>query len=196
MSQLLETLTLELSKLPAVGKRTAMRLALHILKQDELYADSLSAAISDFRHKVKNCKYCNNISDDAACPICLDGKRDKSIICVVEQVADLISIEYTNQFNGVYHVLGGVISPLNSISPSDLHVEMIEDAIVRNNVQEIILALPTTIEGETTAFYLQKRLGKFDVKISALSRGIGFGDEIEYADALTITHALRNRRAL
>lgn len=196
MSTLLENLTLELSKLPAVGRRTAMRLALHILKQEVADADLLADAIKDFRHNVKNCMLCNNISDNELCPICMDNRRDRSTICVVEQVADLISIEMTNQYNGLYHVLGGVISPINSISPSDLKVEMIEAAIPKYDIKEVILALPTTIEGETTAFYLQKRISKFNVKISALSRGIGFGDEIECADALTITHAIRNRRTL
>lgn len=196
MSSLLENLTLELSKLPAVGRRTAMRLALHVLKQDLEDADLLAKAIVNFRHNVKNCLFCNNISDDKVCPICQDTRRDRKMLCVVEQVGDLISIEHTNQYNGLYHVLGGVISPINSVSPSDLHVELIEESISRNCVEEVILALPTTIEGETTAFYLQKRLDKFDVKVSALSRGIGFGDEIEYADALTISHAIRNRRSL
>lgn len=196
MSILLENLTLELSKLPAVGKRTAMRLALHILRQEVVDADLLADAIKDFRRNVKNCKFCNNISDEDICPICQNGRRDRSVICVVEQVGDLISIELTNQYNGLYHVLGGVISPINSVSPSDLHVELIEQSIERYGVAEVILALPTTIEGETTAFYLQKRLQKYEINISALSRGIGFGDEIEYADVLTITHAIKNRRTL
>lgn len=196
MSILLENLTLELSKLPAVGKRTAMRLALHILRQDVGDADLLADAIKDFRRNVKNCKFCNNISDEDICPICQDGRRDRSVICVVEQVGDLISIELTNQYHGLYHVLGGVISPINSVSPSDLHVELIEQSIERYGIAEVILALPTTIEGETTAFYLQKRLQKYEINISALSRGIGFGDEIEYADVLTITHAIKNRRTL
>ncbi|MFI3294758.1 MAG: recombination mediator RecR [Rikenellaceae bacterium] len=196
MSQLLDNVVGELSKLPGVGRRTALRLALHLLKQQKEDVSLLSGAIYDFRHKVKHCTRCNNISDEGLCPICSDARRDRQMVCIVEHVGDLLSIEMTGQYSGLYHVLGGVISPLNGVAPSDLQLDLLESRIEQDQVREIILALPTTIEGETTAYYLSKRLSKLGVEISAISRGIGFGDEIEYADALTISHALKNRKPL
>lgn len=196
MSTLLDSVVGELSKLPGVGRRTALRLALHILRQELADVDLLSHSIYNFKHNVKNCTQCNNISDDDLCPICLDKKRNRTMLCLVEHVGDLLSIETTGQFNGLYHVLGGIISPINGIAPGDLHLDLLEKNIERNKVREVIMALPTTMEGETTAYYLSKRLGKLGVEISAISRGIGFGDEIEYADSLTISHALRHRKPL
>lgn len=173
-----------------------MRLALHLLRQEVEDVDSLAGAIYEFRRDIKWCSRCRNLSDEDLCPICRDPKRDRSTICVVEQVGDLISIENTHQYSGMYHVLGGVISPIQGISPSDLHVEMLVENIARHNVREVILAIGTTIEGETTSYYLTRKLAPLGVTVSLISRGIGFGDEIEYADELTITHALRNRKPM
>lgn len=196
MSKLLDNVVGELSKLPGVGRRTALRLALHILRQQTMDVDLLSNALHDFKHNVKNCVQCNNIADTDVCPICANTKRNRTMVCVVEQVGDLLSIEMTGQYNGLYHVLGGVISPINGIAPSDLHIDLLEANIQSEGIKEVIMALPTTMEGETTAFYLSRRLEKFDVQISAISRGIGFGDEIEYADAITISHALKHRKPI
>ncbi|HIW10816.1 MAG TPA: recombination mediator RecR [Candidatus Rikenella faecigallinarum] len=196
MSKLLENVVTELAKLPGVGRRTALRLALHLLKQEVEDVDLFAGSIYQFRRDIRWCRQCRNLSDEELCPICSDPKRDHSTICVVEQVGDLISIENTRQYNGLYHVLGGVISPIQGISPSDLHVDLLLDNIRRLGVKEVILALGTTIEGETTSYYLTKKLQPLGVVVSVISRGIGFGDELEYADELTITHALRNRKPI
>lgn len=196
MSKLLENVVTELAKLPGVGRRTALRLALHLLKQEVKDVDLFAGSIYQFRRDIRWCRQCRNLSDEELCPICSDPKRDHSTICVVEQVGDLISIENTRQYNGLYHVLGGVISPIQGISPSDLHVDLLLDNIRRLGVKEVILALGTTIEGETTSYYLTKKLQPLGVVVSVISRGIGFGDELEYADELTITHALRNRKPI
>ena len=196
MSKLLENVVTELAKLPGVGRRTALRLALHLLKQEVEDVDLFAGSIYQFRRDIRWCRQCRNLSDEELCPICSDPKRDHSTICVVEQVGDLISIENTRQYNGLYHVLGGVISPIQGISPSDLHVDSLLDNIRRLGVKEVILALGTTIEGETTSYYLTKKLQPLGVVVSVISRGIGFGDELEYADELTITHALRNRKPI
>lgn len=198
MSRLLENVVGELSKLPGVGRRTALRLALHLLRQEVEDVDLFAGAVYQFRRDIRWCRQCRNLSDEELCPVCQDQKRDQTTVCVVEQVGDLLSIENTRQYNGLYHVLGGVISPIQGISPSDLHVELLLENIERLGVKEVILALSTTIEGETTSYYLTKKLQQcgHPVTVSVISRGIGFGDELEYADELTITHALRNRQAL
>lgn len=196
VSKLLENVVTELAKLPGVGRRTALRLALHLLKQEVEDVDLFAGSIYQFRRDIRWCRQCRNLSDEELCPVCSDPKRDHSTICVVEQVGDLISIENTRQYNGLYHVLGGVISPIQGISPSDLHVDLLLDNISRLGVKEVILALGTTIEGETTSYYLTKKLQPLGVVVSVISRGIGFGDELEYADELTITHALRNRKPI
>lgn len=196
MSKLLENVVGEFAKLPGIGRRSALRLALHLLRREVEDADSLAGAIYQFRRDVKNCIHCNNISDTDVCPICQDTRRDRSIVCVVEQVADLITIENTHQYRGLYHVLGGVISPIMGVSPSELKIDLLIENIQRNGVKEVILAIPTTIEGETTSYYITRRVKPLDVSISAISRGIGFGDEIEYADEMTIAHALRYRSTL
>ena len=195
MSQLLDNVCSELQRLPGVGRRTALRLAMHILKMDTQCADSLASSISRFRHDIRYCKSCNNLSDSEICPICSDMRRDRSTICVVEQVQDLMSIENTGQYKGLYHVLGGVISPMQGVGPSDLKIDLLSDKLLTGEVKEVIVAISTSVEGETTLFYLLNRLKAFpDVKVSTIARGIGFGDELEYVDELTITHALRNRR--
>ena len=197
MSRLLDNVCSELQRLPGIGRRTAMRLAMHILKMDAEVVDSMADSIVRFRHDIRHCVSCNNLSDDALCPICSDTRRDRSTICVVEQVGDLLSIENTGQYHGQYHVLGGVISPMQGIGPSDLKIDLLCDKLLTGEVKEVIIAISTSVEGETTLFYLLNRLKAFpDVKVTTIARGLGFGDELEYVDELTITHALLNRREL
>lgn len=195
MSKLLDNVTGELQRLPGIGRRTALRLAMHILKMETSTVDSLAASIASFRHDIRYCRSCNNLSDSDLCPICTDPRRDRSTICVVEQVADLMSIENTAQYHGVYHVLGGVISPMQGIGPSDLKIDLLCDKLTAGGIREVIIAISTSVEGETTLFYLLNRLKAFpEVKVTTIARGIGFGDELEYVDELTITHALMKRR--
>ena len=197
MSKLLQDVVGELSKLPGVGRRTALRLAIHILRMERESVAEMTESIDRFRNDVKYCAECNNLSDEEVCPICLDDERDRTTICVVEQVADVLSIENTHQYKGLYHVLGGVISPMQGISPSDLKIDLLTERIARGGVKEVILAISTSVEGETTLFYLMNRLRQFPgLKITSIARGIGFGDELEYVDELTLTHALLNRRAV
>ena len=197
MSQLLQDVVGELSKLPGIGRRTALRLAMHLLRMEPESVADMTRSIDRFRTDIKHCSACNNLSDNDICPICADRERDHSTVCVVEQVADVLSIENTHQYRGLYHVLGGVISPMQGISPSDLKIDLLTERIARGGVQEVILAISTSVEGETTLFYLMNRLREFaGLKITSIARGIGFGDELEYVDELTITHALRNRREI
>ncbi|MBQ1979177.1 MAG: recombination protein RecR [Alistipes sp.] len=197
MSLLLQSVVSELQKLPGIGRRTALRLAMHLLRMETESVDGMTRAIDRFRHDIKHCARCNNLSDTDLCPICADEERDRTTICVVEQVADLLSIENTHQYRGLYHVLGGVISPMQGIAPSDLKIDLLCERIAAGEVKEVIRAISTSVEGETTLFYLMSRLRQFpDVKVSTIARGIGFGDELEYVDELTITHALMNRRLL
>lgn len=197
MSKLLQDVIGELSKLPGIGRRTALRLAIHMLKMEQESIGDMTQSIDKFRNDIKYCVRCNNISDNETCDICLDERRDRSTICVVEQVADVLSIENTRQYRGLYHLLGGVISPMQGIGPSDLKIDLLVDTIEQGGVQEVILAISTSVEGETTLFYIMNRLRRFkDVKVTSIARGIGFGDELEYVDQLTITHALMNRRII
>ncbi len=190
MSRLLDRAVDELAKLPGVGDRTALRLALHLLRQPADGVDALAAALVDFRRNIKFCRRCNNLSDDELCPICSDVTRDRTTVCVVEQVKDVLSIEHTRSYRGLYHVLGGVISPIQGIGPSDLKINMLVDNVRRGEVKEVILALSTSIEGETTGYYISRQLADTGVKISTIARGIGFGDEIDYV------HAISNRTVL
>jgi recombination protein RecR len=195
MSRLLDDVTRELAKLPGIGKRTALRLSMHILRADEPSVAQMVQAIADFRTGIRYCARCNNLSDSEFCDICNDRSRDESTICVVEQVGDVMSIEKTGQFRGLYHVLGGVISPMSGIAPSDLKIDLLIENIAKGDVSEVILAISTTVEGETTLFYIMNRLKQFpELRVTSIARGIGFGDEIEYADELTVSHAIRNRR--
>lgn len=197
MSKLLQDCVSELSKLPGVGKRTALRLAIHLLKMERESVADMTFAMSRFRNEVRYCSRCNNLSDSEICPICADSERDHSTICVVEQVADVLSIENTHQYRGMYHVLGGVISPMQGIAPSDLKIDLLLENIAKGGVREVILAISTSVEGETTLFYIMNRLRQFtDLRVTTIARGIGFGDELEYVDELTITHALRNRHEI
>ena len=194
-SKLLQDVVGELSKLPGIGRRTALRLAIHLLRMEPESVSDMTQSIDRFRTDIKYCRICNNLSDEEVCPICTDRERDHTTICVVEQVADVLSIENTRQYRGMYHVLGGVISPMQGISPSDLKIDLLLNRIAQGGVKEVILAISTSVEGETTLFYLMNRLRQFaGLKITSIARGIGFGDELEYVDELTITHALRNRR--
>lgn len=195
MSKLLGDVVGELSKLPGIGRRTALRLAIHMLRMEPESVAEMTRSIDRFRREVKYCSVCSNLSDEEVCPICSDRDRDRGTICVVEQVADVLSIENTHQYRGLYQVLGGVISPMQGISPSDLKIDQLCERIAQGGVREVILAISTSVEGETTLFYLMNRLRRFPgLKVTAIARGIGFGDELEYVDELTITHALLNRR--
>lgn len=197
MSKLLDDVVGELSRLPGVGRRTALRLAMHILKMELHDVKIMADSISRFRTDIQYCSKCNNLSDSNLCTICSDPTRDSSLVCVVEQVKDVISIENSAQYRGLYHVLGGVISPMQGIGPSDLKIDLLIDSINKGEIKEVILALSTTVEGETTSFYISRRLTEAqDVKITSIARGIGFGDEIDYADELTIAHAIHNRRPI
>ncbi len=197
MSKLLQDAVSEFSRLPGIGRRTALRLAMHLLKMDKESVEQMTSAISRFRNEIRYCSECNNLSDLERCPICSNPERDHSTICVVEQVGDLMSIENTHQYRGIYHVLGGVISPMQGIGPSDLRIDMLVDKVAAGGVKEVILAISTSVEGETTLFYIMNRLKKYpSVKVTTIARGIGFGDELEYVDELTITHALLNRRTV
>lgn len=197
MSKLLQGAINEFAKLPGVGRRTALRLAMHLLKMERESVLQMTDTISRFRTEIRHCAQCNNLSDEEVCPICADTSRDHSTICVVEQVGDLLSIENTHQYRGMYHVLGGVISPMQGIAPSDLKIDLLIENIARGGIREVILAISTSVEGETTLFYIMNRLRAFpSVKVTSIARGIGFGDELEYVDELTITHALANRREI
>lgn len=197
MSELLDDVVGEFAKLPGVGQRTALRLSLHLLKRTEVEVEQFVDAVSRFRTGIRYCKQCNNLSDGEVCPICSDPRRDRSVICVVEHVGDVMSIENTKTYKGLYHVLGDVISPMRGVGPSDLKIDLLVDNVVSGGVKEVILAIGTSMECETTMFYIKSRLKNHpEVKITTLARGIGFGDEIEYADEYTIRHALNNRQAL
>ncbi len=195
MSRFLEDVTAELSKLPGIGRRTALRLAMHLLRMETSSVQEMTASIDRFRTQIRHCRLCNNLSDTDVCPICADERRDHSTVCVVEQVSDVLSIENTRQYRGIYHVLGGVISPMQGIAPSDLKIDLLLENVARGDIREVILALNTSVEGETTLFYILNRLRAYpSVKVTTIARGLGFGDELEYVDEMTITQALINRR--
>ncbi len=195
MSRLLQDAVSEFAKLPGIGRRTALRLAMHLLKMDRESVEQMTDSIARFRRDIRHCETCNNLSDTDRCPICSNPERDRTTICVVEQVGDLMSIENTRQYRGLYHVLGGVISPMQGVGPSDLKIDLLMNKVAAGEVKEVILAISTSVEGETTLFYILNRLKQYPtVKVSTIARGIGFGDELEYVDELTITHALLNRR--
>ena len=192
-SPLLDSAINEISKLPGIGKKSALRLVLHLLRQDEGVAVALGEAIIKLRKEIKYCKVCHNISNSDVCDICADSKRDKSTVCVVENIKDVISIENTNQFNGLYHVLGGIISPIDGISPNDIEIESLVERVKNEDIKEVILALSTTMEGDTTNFYIFRKLAGTNVKISILARGVSIGDELEYTDEVTLGRSILNR---
>ena len=193
-SKLLENLVYNISQLSGIGKRSALRIALEILRKPKEYSRDLSDSIFDFKTKIKHCSKCHNISDKDICDICSDLSRDQSIICVVEDIRDVMAIENTNLYNGLYHVLGGVISPIEGIGPENLNIVSLEKKINDEKINEIIFALSATIEADTTSFYLFKILNKLDVKVSVLARGIPVGDQLEYTDEATLARSIQNRR--
>ncbi|MCK9400898.1 MAG: recombination mediator RecR [Bacteroidales bacterium] len=192
-SKLLENAVNELARLPGIGKKTALRLALHLIRQDAQNVESFSQAILKMRNEVKRCTLCHNISDTEICDICGNHKRDHSLICVVQDIRDVMAIENTGQYNGVYHVLGGIISPIDGIGPEDLTIESLLLKTADGNIKEVILALPTTIEGDTTNFYLSRRLTGNPVLLTTIARGIAIGDDIEFADEITLGRSIVNR---
>lgn len=193
-SKLLEDAVDAISSLPGVGRRSALRLALHLLKQPQENVHHFAQAVVNLRDEVKYCRECRMISDDDVCSICSDRSRDHGLICVVESVRDVMSIENTGQYHGVYHVLGGIISPINGIGPSDLTIRELVQRIEACPPTEVILALSGDVEGETTAFYIYRQLSKFDLKVTSLARGLGFGDDLEYADELTLGRSIVGRQ--
>ncbi len=192
-SKLLENVVNELSRLPGIGKRTALRLALHILNEDEMYAKRLGDSIIEMRKNIKFCKKCNNISDSDICEICANHKRDENTLCVVEDTRDVMAIENTAQYNGLYHVLGGIINPMEGIGPNDINISKLIERINTEDIKEIILALPATVEGDTTNFYIYKLVKNFDIKVSVIARGVAIGDELEYIDEITLGRSIVNR---
>lgn len=192
-SSLLERAVSELAKLPGVGRKTALRLALHLLRRSEDEVDAFSEAISTMRHEVCYCQICHNISDTDICPICSNPNRDASTICVVENIQDVMAIENTMQFHGLYHVLGGIISPMDGIGPGNLEIDSLVERVAEGNIQEVILALSSTMEGDTTNFFISRKLEPYDVKLSIIARGISVGNEIEYTDEVTLGRSIINR---
>lgn len=192
-SKLLEDAVVEFTKLPGIGRKTALRLVLHMLKQDngdvELFGNSIIRA----KKEIKHCMVCHNISDDEICNICSQPERSKEVICVVENIRDVMAIENTHQFIGLYHVLGGIISPMDGVGPSNLEIDSLVRRVASGNINEVILALSTTMEGDTTNFYINKLIKKFDIKVSILARGVAIGDGLEYADELTLGRSIKNR---
>ena len=192
-SVLLENAVNELATLPGIGRKTALRLALHILRRDLNYTESFAKAIVDLRRDIKYCKVCHNICDDDICSICNNPSRDHSLVCVVENIKEVMAIENTSQFRGVYHVLGGIISPMDGIGPSDLEIESLIERVKEGEVKEVILALSRTMEGDTTNFFIYRKLAPLNVKVSVIARGVSIGDEIEYADEVTLGRSILNR---
>lgn len=192
-STLLENAVSELSKLPGIGRKTALRLALHLLRRDENEAVALGESIINMRRHINYCRRCHNISEKEICPICSDSRRDATTVCVVENVKDVITIESTRQHFGLYHVLGGVISPLDGVSPADLEIDSLVKRVEEENLQEVILALSPTIEGDTTNFYIYRKLADLPVRVTMLARGLSIGNELEYTDELTLGKSIQNR---
>lgn len=192
-SQLLEKAVNEFAKLPGIGRKTALRLVLHLLRQDVEDVEHFATAMTDMKRHIKRCRICHNISDSDVCPVCSNPQRDTSVVCVVENIRDVMAIENTAQFNGLYHVLGGIISPMDGIGPSDLEIDSLVQRVSQGGVNEVILALSPTMEGDTTNFYIFRKLAGYDVKMSVIARGISVGDELEYADEVTLGRSILNR---
>jgi len=192
-SSLLETAVNEFAKLPGIGRKTALRLVLHLLKQSEHEVEVFGNSFIQLRKEIIYCKVCHNISDNEICRICGSSSRDHETVCVVENIKDVMSIENTQQFRGLYHVLGGIISPMDGIGPSDLEIESLVRRVKDENVKEVILALSTTMEGDTTNFYIFRKLAPLNIKITTIARGIAIGDELEYADEVTLGRSILNR---
>lgn len=192
-SALLEKAVGEFAKLPGIGRKTAMRLVLHLLRQDSSAVESFGNAVVRLKHEVKYCRVCHNISDTDVCQICSNPQRDASTVCVVENIRDVMAVENTQQYKGLYHVLGGVISPMDGIGPSDLQIDSLVERVKSGVVKEVILALSSTMEGDTTNFFIFRKLAPYDVKITMIARGISIGDELEYTDEITLGRSIVNR---
>ena len=192
-SALLENAVNEFAKLPGIGRKTALRLVLHLLRQEDSQVEEFAQALATLKQDVKYCRNCHNISDSEVCGICSDKSRDASTLCVVENIREVMAIENTTQFKGLYHVLGGIISPIDGIGPSDLQITGLEERVKQGGVKEVILALSATMEGDTTNFYIFRKLHPYDVKVSIIARGVAVGDEIEYADEITLGRSILNR---
>ncbi|MDR1120074.1 MAG: recombination mediator RecR [Dysgonamonadaceae bacterium] len=192
-SALLEDAVNEFSKLPGIGRKTALRLVLHLLKRTIPEVETFGEVVVRLRNELKYCKLCHNVCDEDTCSICRDPSRDASVVCVVENIKEVMAIENTGQFKGLYHVLGGIISPMDGIGPNDLEIESLIDRAKTGAVKEIIFALSTTMEGDTTNFYIHRKLTGIDIKISVIARGVSIGDEIEYADEITLGRSILNR---
>jgi len=192
-SKLLENAVNEFAKLPGIGKKTALRLVLHLLKKEQDEVHRFSEAMTQLRDEVKHCQHCHNISDTEVCNICGNSSRDKGVVCVVESIRDVMSIENTQQYRGVYHVLGGIISPMDGIGPSDLEIDSLLKRVEEGGIREVIFALSTTMEGDSTNFYLFKKLKNSNIRITTLARGVSVGDELEFTDELTLGRSIVNR---
>ncbi|MCK9179753.1 MAG: recombination mediator RecR [Bacteroides sp.] len=192
-SLLLQKAIDEFSKLPGIGNKTATRLVLHLLRQETVAVEAFGNAIIQLKREVKYCKMCHNISDTDICQLCANPQRDASTLCVVENIRDVMAVEATQQYNGLYHVLGGIISPMDGIGPSDLTIDSLVERVANGEVKEVILALSTTMEGDTTNFYLYRKLEPYKVPLSVIARGISIGDELEYADEVTLGRSIVNR---
>ena len=192
-SGLLENAVDELSALPGVGRKTALRLSLYLLRREPEYAERLGTALQALRRDVKYCRTCHNICDTDLCDICADPMRDRSMVCVVENVKDVITVENTAQFHGLYHVLGGIISPIDGIGPADLEIDSLVQRVAAGEVREVVLALSTTMEGDTTNFFIYRKLSDYPVRVTVIARGVSIGDELEYADEVTLGRSILNR---
>lgn len=192
-SKLLNRAVEEFSRLPGIGRKTALRLVLYMLRQDVEVSDAFAEAVRALRHGVKYCKVCHNICDGEVCDICASQRRDPSTICVVENVQDVMAVENTQQYSGLYHVLGGVISPVDGVGPNDIEVQSLVDRVAAGGIKEVILALSPTMEGDTTNFYISRRLAGTDVRLSVIARGVSVGDELEYTDEVTLGRSILNR---
>ncbi len=192
-SKLLENAVNEFASLPGIGRKTAFRLVMSLLRRDSGEVKRFGETISKLHQEIHYCKYCHSISDSEICQICEDPKRDHSLICVVENIQDMMAVENTRQYKGIYHVLGGIISPVDGIGPGDLKIDSLEEKVKSGTVNEVILALSTTMEGDTTNYYIYKRLNKYKVFLTTLARGVAVGDELEYTDEITLGRAITNR---
>ena len=193
-SRLLENAVTQFSRLPGIGRKTALRLALHLLRQENEDVEQLASALTTMKREVKRCRVCHNISDQDVCPVCSDTRRDRHTVCVVENIQDVMAIENTQQFHGLYHVLGGVISPMDGIGPSDLEIQSLVERVGQGDVDEVILALSPTMEGDTTNFYIFRKLAPYQqLRITVIARGVSVGDELEYTDEVTLGRSILNR---
>ena len=192
-SALLEKAVGEFSKLPGIGRKTALRLVLHMLRRSDEEVERFADAVARMKREVVYCRVCHNVSDTEVCPICADTRRDVSTVCVVENVQDVMAVENTQQYHGLYHVLGGIISPMDGISPSDLEIDSLVERVAQGGIKEVIMALSSTMEGDTTNFFISRKLASYPVKLSVIARGISVGDELEYTDEVTLGRSILNR---